>query len=616
MKKYLLFFLSFNLKSEFTILDDEMEKAFEIIENNVLEYKSMYVNKNGAYFYRKKGGYDFIKVDSKQDKDIIYDKKNLLIDFAHKNYIFVNNKSSAENMRLNFFITLKKWSAPLIFTLLITSINAFFFFSPQFDRVLLTYNYMKKKFHIEDFMDQMSSVYITAQLSFFYTSYKEAITMWIEKFAKECDALNLNFKDLKTPFSLYQIGGCEEAKTVLKNIAISLNNIEKCKKYDVKPPKGILLYGPPGTGKTMLAKALAYEMNCSFISLSADDFSNKYGPNVIKHIFKIARLSKRCVLFIDEIENIGISRKSLKSDKEARDTLVSLLTEIDGFNKSNSEIIIIGATNYIDDMDSALLRPGRFDKTIYIDNPDLNARKEILKIHSKNIKFDSDVNLDVISNLTSGFSGALLTQVVNDAKILAMKRTGTVNQRDLLDSRDQIIYGSAKTFQLSKNDAIQLAKHEAAHALVAFDKCDFINNKRVSIVIRDKIGLIETSEHEGWNYKTKDDYINYIMCCLAGKVVEEELYDDKISERVSYDIQKANNLAEEMILKFGIDNLILDKKLDHEIIQQHKIIILNKLYMQVKIYIKENKSRLDKLTSALLEKKSLTDNDLKNILQE
>lgn len=430
------------------------------------------------------------------------------------------------------------------------------------------------------------------------------------------------------------VAGNEEAKESVKDIVDFLKNPDKYSKYGARMPKGILFYGPPGTGKTLMAKAVAGEAGVPFYALSGSDFVQVYvgvGAGRIRDLFKKAREKGKCVIFIDEIDALGKKRESGGIDggnDEREQTLNALLAEMSGFGDSEG-IVVIGATNRLDTMDEALLRPGRFDRLVEVGLPDVNGRHEILKIYAKGKPLSPEIDLRKIAEQTVFFSGAMLESMVNEAAILAAKRDAVnIEKQDMDKAFYTVIAGAEKKDRSSIKliDKKITAYHEAGHALVA--KIVAPENKVT------KVTIIPTTKGAGGYtmdippdrmYKTKKDMEKDIMISLGGRCAEEIIFGyDNITTGASGDIERATETALSMVKKFGMDKDagllnydVLYKNsfngMNEDILNMCKSKI-DSMYGLVKNLLQENRSRLDAMADELLSKETLYEEDINFIM--
>ena len=354
------------------------------------------------------------------------------------------------------------------------------------------------------------------------------------------------------------VAGVEEAKEELKEIREFLKDPEKFNKLGAKIPKGVLLMGPPGTGKTLLAKAVAGEAEVPFFSISGSDFVEMFvgvGASRVRDLFEKAKNAAPSIIFIDEIDAVGRMRGAgLGGGHDEREqTLNQLLVEMDGF-EVNSGVILIAASNRPDVLDPALLRPGRFDRQIVVDRPDLLGRKEILKVHAKEKPLKKNVNLNNIAKQTPGFTGADLANLLNEAALLAArKNTKTISQKNVEDSIDRVMAGPEKKSQLmSESEKLVIAYHETGHALVgwALPNADPIH--KVTIIPRGRaLGYTQALPEEDKYLTSKAELKDRLAMLMGGRVAEELIFADPTTGAAN-DIEKATDIARKMVMEFGM----------------------------------------------------------------
>ncbi len=376
-------------------------------------------------------------------------------------------------------------------------------------------------------------------------------------FAKTNARLNQN---LKVRFS--DVAGAEEEKEELAEVVDFLKNPKKFSELGARIPKGVLLVGPPGTGKTLFAKAVAGEAGVPFFSISGSDFVEMFvgvGASRVRDLFDVAKKSMPCIVFIDEIDAVGRQRGTGMGGghDEREQTLNQLLVQMDGF-ESNDGIIIMAATNRADILDPALLRPGRFDRQIYVNTPDVRGREAILKVHSRNKPLASDVNFKVVARMTSGFSGADLENLLNEAAILAARANRkAITNKDLYEGINKVLIGPQKKSRLvTETDKRITAYHEAGHAILArlLPNCDPVHE--VSIIPRGQAaGYTMTRPDNDDNHLTKSKLLDDIVMTLGGRVAEELIIKD-ISAGASGDIQAVSKRARLMVTEWGMSEKV------------------------------------------------------------
>ena len=435
-------------------------------------------------------------------------------------------------------------------------------------------------------------------------------------------------KDIKVSFE--DVAGQDEAKESLTEIIDFLHNPKRYTEIGAKLPKGALLVGPPGTGKTLIAKAVAGEAKVPFLSVSGSTFIEMFvgmGAAKVRDLFKEAEKVAPCIIFIDEIDSIGKSRDSqMQSNDEREQTLNQLLTEMDGFDTSKG-IVILGATNRPEILDKALLRPGRFDRRVIVDRPDLKGRIAILNVHSKDVKMSSNVNLESIAKGTPGAVGADLANIVNEAALRAV-RSGReeVIQEDLEEAVEVIIAGKEKKDRiLSKKEREVVAFHEVGHALVAglLEGTDPVH--KITIVPRTMGALgytMQLPEEEKY-LVSKEELMNQIMVMLGGRAAEEEVFN-LVSTGASNDIERATQTARNMVTIYGmtdnfdmmalesVQNRYLDGRAVRNcseetstLIDKEVLSIIRECHQKAREILRENRDLLYKIYEYLLEKETI-----------
>ncbi len=436
------------------------------------------------------------------------------------------------------------------------------------------------------------------------------------------------------------VAGEEEAKDSVKELVDFLHEPGKYTRIGAKLPKGALLVGPPGTGKTLLAKAVAGEAKVPFFSISGSDFVEMYvgvGASRVRDLFKEAQQQAPCIIFIDEIDAIGKSRDSRYGggNDEREQTLNQLLSEMDGFDSSKG-IVILAATNRPEVLDKALLRPGRFDRRIIVDRPDLKGRVAILKVHAKNVLMHEDVNLEEIAKATSGAVGADLANMINEAAILAVKSGRTVvNQADLMESVEVVFAGKEKKDRiLGPEEKKIVAYHEVGHALVAALHKNAEPVQKITIVPRTKGALgytMQIPEEEKY-LNSKDELLTDIKVFCGGRAAEEVKLNT-ITTGASNDIERATSLARQMITRFGMSEefgLVALESVQSQYLDRNMVLncsdsyaakiddavkkIMADCYAVAKTMISENMDILDAVAEFLLDKETITGTEFMEIL--
>ena len=445
----------------------------------------------------------------------------------------------------------------------------------------------------------------------------------------------------ETGVTFKDVAGEDEAKESLQEVVDFLHNPGKYAAIGAKLPKGALLVGPPGTGKTLLAKAVAGEAHVPFFSLSGSDFVEMFvgvGASRVRDLFEEAKKNAPCIIFIDEVDAIGKTRDSRYGGNDEREqTLNQLLAEMDGFDTSKG-LLILAATNRPEVLDPALLRPGRFDRRIIVDRPDLKGRVSILKVHAKNVSLDETVDLDAIALATSGAVGSDLANMINEAAILAVKHgRKAVSQKDLLEAVEVVLVGKEKKDRiLSPEERKIVSYHEVGHALVSALQKDSEPVQKITIVPRTMgaLGYVMHVPEEEKYLNTKKELEAMLVGYLGGRAAEEIVFDT-VTTGAANDIEQATKVARAMITQYGMSDRFglmglaetqsqyLDGRamlncgdstateIDHEVMK-----LLKKSYDEAKRLLSENREVMDKIAAFLIEKETITGKEFMKIFHE
>lgn len=444
----------------------------------------------------------------------------------------------------------------------------------------------------------------------------------------------------ETGITFKDVAGEDEAKESLQEVVDFLHNPAKYAKIGAKLPKGALLVGPPGTGKTLLAKAVAGEAGVPFFSLAGSDFIELYvgvGASRVRDLFKEATKNAPCIIFIDEIDAIGRSRDSKYGGNEEREqTLNQLLSEMDGFDTSKG-ILILGATNRPEILDKALLRPGRFDRRVIVDKPDLKGRVDILKVHAKDVKMDETVDFDAIALATSGAVGADLANMINEAAINAVKNGREyVSQKDLFDAVEQVLVGKEKKDRImSKEERKIVSYHEVGHALISALQKNSEPVQKITIVPRTMgaLGYVMHVPEEEKYLNSEEELRNMLVSLVGGRAAEEVVFHS-VTTGAANDIEKATNIARAMVTQYGMSkhfglvglSTVESKYLEGRDVMncsdqtaaevdKEVVAILKESYEQAKQMLSENRELMDKLAAFLIEKETITGKEFMEIFR-
>ena len=449
------------------------------------------------------------------------------------------------------------------------------------------------------------------------------------------------YMEKQTGVTFQNVAGQDEAKESLQEVVDFLHNPEEYSGIGAKLPKGALLVGPPGTGKTLLAKAVAGEAGVPFFSLSGSAFVEMYvgvGASRVRDLFKQAQQMAPCIVFIDEIDAIGKTRDTAMGGNDEREqTLNQLLAEMDGFD-TNKGLLVLAATNRPEVLDPALLRPGRFDRRIIVDKPDLKGRVDVLKVHAKDVKMDESVNLEEIALATSGAVGSDLANMINEAAINAVKNgRQVVSQKDLFEAVEVVLVGKEKKDRIMSAEERRIVSyHEVGHALVTALQKNTEPVQKITIVPRTMgaLGYVMQTPEEEKFLNTKKELEAMIVVALGGRAAEEIVFDT-VTTGASNDIEQATKIARAMITQYGmsdrfglmglesIQNRYLDgrpvlncgeataSQIDEEVMR-----MLKSSYEEAKRLLSENRDALDRIAAFLIEKETITGKEFMKIFRE
>ena len=500
----------------------------------------------------------------------------------------------------------------------------------------------------QEIPDTTSAVAMNVILTFLPIAFFVGMIIWMTKrMSKGGGMMGIGKSNAKmyvekqTGVTFKDVAGQDEAKESLQEVVDFLHNPGKYTSVGAKLPKGALLVGPPGTGKTLLAKAVAGEAKVPFFSLSGSAFVEMYvgvGASRVRDLFKQAQKMPPCIIFIDEIDAIGKSRDNQMGGNDEREqTLNQLLAEMDGF-ESNKGLVLLAATNRPEILDPALLRPGRFDRRIIVEKPDLKGRVEVLKVHSKDVKMDETVNLEEIALATSGAVGSDLANMINEAAINAVKHgRNAVCQSDLFEAVEVVLVGKEKKDRIMSQEERRIVSyHEVGHALVSALQKDAEPVQKITIVPRTMgaLGYVMQTPEEEKFLNTKKELQAMLVGLLAGRAAEEVVFDT-VTTGASNDIEKATSVARAMITQYGmsekfgliglesVQNRYLDgrpvmncgqetaSEIDHEVMK-----MLKEAYEEAKKLLSEHRESLDKIAAFLIEKETITGKEFMKIFHE
>ena len=438
----------------------------------------------------------------------------------------------------------------------------------------------------------------------------------------EKETPNEDTSSTKPKTTFIDVAGLDEVKEELFEIVDFMKFPDKYQKMGAKIPKGVLFYGPPGTGKTLLASAVAGETNSSFFNVTGSEFVEKYvgvGAKRVRTLFEKARKEAPSIIFIDEIDAIG-AKRHLESNNEKDQTLNQLLVEMDGFNK-DSNVIIIGATNRLDLLDEALLRPGRFDRHIHIGSPNFHTRYEILKVHTNNKPLDPAVDLELLAKKTHGFNGAHLSNIANEAAIFAVRDNSPIITAVHFDKAlERVIAGlESKNSTLIEKEKNIVSYHEAGHAIVS-NILGICPIQKISIVPRgEALGYVLQLPDEDRYIYTKDELIGKIKILLAGKASEEIIFNHQ-STGAKDDLKKVTDIANQMVCEYGMSKLgfmTIDgnvKTFLSEQVQKEANEIVQNCYKDTLKLLESNINDLHIVSKYLFDKETMTHEELKSLI--
>ncbi|MFN2628109.1 MAG: ATP-dependent zinc metalloprotease FtsH [Gaiellaceae bacterium] len=429
--------------------------------------------------------------------------------------------------------------------------------------------------------------------------------------------------------SFDDVAGVEEARAELMEVVDFLRHPKRFERLGAKVPKGILLYGPPGTGKTLLAKAVAHESGASFYSQSASAFVEMFaglGAARIRKLFDIARKNAPSIVFIDELDAVGAARQGSGFNREQDQTLNQLLVELDGFAPTD-QVVVMGASNRLQDLDPALLRPGRFDRQMLVAPPDLAGREAILRVHTRNKPLASDVDLHAVARHTAGLTGADLANICNEAAIFAGRREAQfVSQIDFDAAIDRIVAGLQQKKALTEKERRILAYHEAGHALLSHMMGDLSPVQKVTIVSRGQaLGYTLHLPTEDRYMQTKEELIDLMKIALAGRAAEQVVFG-RVTNGAASDLEKATQIARSMVFEWGMSDTVSSRTMradNYSLSEETKrlrdneqALLTDGSYTEAVRLIEKHRQALDRVAHALLEKETLDRDELLSLVAD
>ena len=424
------------------------------------------------------------------------------------------------------------------------------------------------------------------------------------------------------------VAGVDEVRAELQEVVDFLRNPGQFERLGARVPKGILLHGPPGTGKTLLAKAAATESGATFFAASASSFIEMFaglGAARIRRLFKDARKKAPAIIFIDELDAVGTARSGHSLNREQDQTLNQLLVELDGFG-GEDQVVVMGASNRLDTLDSALLRPGRFDRQVLVGPPDLGSREAILRVHTRDKPLSSDVDLQMIARQTAGLTGADLANIANEAAIFAGREDAQyIAHEHFEEAMERIVAGLQKRRVVTEKEKRVLAFHEAGHALMSYLMGELMPLQKVSIVSRgDALGYAYYVPNEDRYVRTKEELIDSMKITLAGRAAEQVVFG-RISTGAADDLEKVTALARSMVFEYGMsatvtsrtmraDNYALSEE-TKRLRDQEQALLTDGAFDEAVRLLTKHRASLDRVASALLQKETLSRDEMLELLE-
>jgi cell division protease FtsH len=425
------------------------------------------------------------------------------------------------------------------------------------------------------------------------------------------------------------VAGVDEVRAELQEIVDFLKDPRRFEKLGARVPKGILLHGPPGTGKTLLAKAAAHESGATFFAASASSFVEMFaglGAARIRRLFKDARSSAPAIVFIDELDAVGTTRSGHSFNREQDQTLNQLLVELDGFGPSD-QVVVMGASNRLQDLDPALLRPGRFDRQVLVGEPDLAAREAILRVHTRGKPLASDVDLVLVARQTAGLTGADLANIANESAIFAARQDHPyISQADIEAAMERVVAGLQKRRVVSEKEKRILAYHEAGHAVMSYLMGELMPLHKVSIVGRgNALGYAYYLPSEDRYVRTKEELIDLMKITLAGRAAESVVFG-RISTGAADDLEKVTDLARAMVFEYGMSEAITSRTMradNYALSEETKRLrdseqarLTDSAFAEAVRLLEKHRASLDRVATALLQKETLGREEVLQLLSD
>jgi cell division protease FtsH len=425
-----------------------------------------------------------------------------------------------------------------------------------------------------------------------------------------------------------EVAGLNEAKAEMREVIDFLRHPKRFQRLGAKVPKGILLYGPPGTGKTLLAKAVAHESGASFYSQSASAFVEMFaglGAARIRKLFEQARNDAPSIVFIDELDAVGMRRSGASFNREHDQTLNQLLVELDGFSSSEGQVIVMGASNRLQDLDPALLRPGRFDRQILVSAPDLAGREEILRVHTRGKPLGPDVDLHIVARQTAGLTGADLANVANEAAIFAGREDRhDISQANFEGAMERVVAGLQQKRVVTEKEKRILAYHEAGHAVMAYLMGDPV--QKATIVARgEALGYTFHLPDEDRYLHTREELIDWMKIGLAGRAAEHVVFG-RVTNGAANDLEKVTSLARAMVFEYGMSEEVVSRTMRADnyalseetkrLRDKEQALLTDGAYSEAIRLLEKHRSALDRVAGALLDKETLNRDDLEQLLAD